>query len=118
MSHLQKITLSSDRLIEAQLLLLLQIKSSHGYELIQRLNDADFTIEEVDPATIYRHLRRMDKEELVKSHWETGPSGPGRRLYTITKSGEELLSQWTINIKQQKEKLSNFLKTYEQYHNS
>ncbi|GAB6180856.1 hypothetical protein JCM14036_21750 [Desulfotomaculum defluvii] len=115
MSHLLKATLSSDRLIEAQLLLLLQLKSSHGYELIQRLNDADFTIGEVDPATIYRHLRRMDKEELVNSRWETGPSGPGRRLYTITKNGEALLSQWVVNIQEQKEKLSNFLKTYEQH---
>lgn len=109
------INLPSDRLIEAQLLLLLQIKPSHGYELIQRLNDSDFTLGEVDPATVYRHLRRMDKEDLVKSHWETGPSGPGRRLYTITNNGEVLLAQWTASIRQQREKLENFIKTYEQY---
>lgn len=108
-------SLSSDRLIEAQLLLLLQLKPSHGYELIQRLNESDFTTGEVDPATVYRHLRRMDKDQLVKSHWEAGPSGPGRRLYTITNLGQGLLDQWAVSIKCQKEKLENFLRTYEQY---
>lgn len=110
------ISLPSDRLIEAQLLLLLQLKPSHGYELIQRLNDSEFTLGEVDPATVYRHLRRMDKDALVKSHWETGPSGPGRRLYTITNNGEALLGQWTESIRQQKEKLEKFIKIYEHYY--
>lgn len=101
-----------ERLIQPQLLLLLGLKSAHGYELIQRLNEANFTAGEVDPATVYRNLRRMNKEGLVNSHWEAGPTGPGRRCYTITTQGKEILENWVESIRQQKEKLEFFLKLY------
>lgn len=107
--------LSLDRIIEAQLLLLLGLKPSHGYEIIQRLNEADFAHGEIEPATVYRHLRRMDKEGLVQSHWEAGSSGPGRRLYALTDRGQEVLKLWSVSIKLQTEKLQNFLRTYAEF---
>lgn len=105
----------AERLIQPQLLLLLGIKPAHGYELIQRLNEADFTTGEVDPATVYRNLRRMDKDGLVTSHWEAGPSGPGRRLYVLTSLGKDTLQASSISIRQQKENLEKFLQTYNQF---
>ena len=79
-----ELTIPHERSIQAELLLLLGQRSSHGYELIQRLNEAEFKSGEADAATVYRNLRRMDKEGLIKSHWEVGESGPGRRLYDLT----------------------------------
>ncbi|HZK85866.1 MAG TPA: PadR family transcriptional regulator [Desulfosporosinus sp.] len=101
-----------DRTIQAELLLLLGQQPSHGYELIQRLNGADFKSGEADPATVYRNLRRMDKDGLIKSHWEVGESGPGRRLYELTPQGLEALKVWTNYLAEQKAKLENFLNTY------
>lgn len=103
-----------ERLIQPQLLLLLGLKPAHGYELIQRLNEADFTSGEVDAATVYRNLRRMDNDGLVTSHWEAGPSGPGRRLYMITPLGKDTLQAWAEGIRQQIEKLVIFLQVYMQ----
>ena len=79
-----ELTIPIERSIQAELLLLLGQRPSHGYELIQRLNEADFKSGEADAATVYRNLRRMDKDGLIKSHWEVGESGPGRRLYELT----------------------------------
>ena len=109
-----EMSLSLERLIQAELLLLLGQKPSHGYELIQRLNDSEFKSAEVDAATVYRNLRRMDKEGLIKSQWEAGESGPGRRLYQLTTRGEESLMVWAKFIIQQKIKLENFLEAYRQ----
>ncbi|MCO5387141.1 PadR family transcriptional regulator [Desulfosporosinus sp.] len=107
-----------ERSIQAELLLLLGQKASHGYELIQRLNDADFKSGEADTATVYRNLRRMDKDGLINSHWEVGESGPGRRLYQLTPQGVESLKIWVQYISQQKAKLEIFLQAYSQYEES
>jgi poly-beta-hydroxybutyrate-responsive repressor len=73
------------------LLFLLYRKPAHGYELIQRLHDMGLQGGDADPATIYRNLRRLEEEQLVASHWETGHSGPARRLYHLTPAGEQAL---------------------------
>jgi len=103
---------ASERLIQAQLLLLLAEKPAHGYELIQRLNEADFADGEVDVATVYRNLRRMDQEGLLDSRWEAGPAGPARRLYTLTPRGRQVLHAWAVEVQQQMERLENFLRRY------
>lgn len=107
-----------ERSIQAELLLLIGQRPSHGYELIQRLNATDFKSGEADAATVYRNLRRMDKDGLIISHWEVGESGPGRRLYKLTQLGEESLKVWARYIAQQKEKLENFLQAYFQFEES
>lgn len=107
--------LPAERMIQPHLLLLLGQKPAHGYELIQRLNEAAFTDAEVDPATVYRNLRRMDREGLVSSRWEAGPAGPARRLYALTPRGEEFLQAWAIRIQRHKEKLESFLQEYHVY---
>ena len=113
-----ELTIPIERTIQAELLLLLGQRPSHGYELIQRLNEADFKSGEADAATVYRNLRRMDKEGLIKSHWEVGESGPGRRLYKLTPQGEASLKVWAKYIAQQKVKLEIFLQVYFQFEDS
>ncbi|MDR3539396.1 MAG: PadR family transcriptional regulator [Desulfosporosinus sp.] len=107
-----------ERSIQAELLLLLGQRPSHGYELIQRLNETNFTSGEADAATVYRNLRRMDKDGLINSHWEVGESGPGRRLYELTPHGEAALKVWAQYIAQQKTNLENFMQAYLQLEKS
>jgi poly-beta-hydroxybutyrate-responsive repressor len=113
-----ELTIPIERSIQAELLLLLGQRPSHGYELIQRLNEADYKNGEADAATVYRNLRRMDKDGLIKSHWEVGKSGPGRRLYELTLQGEESLKVWANYLAQQKTNLENFLQAYFRFEES
>ena len=74
-------------------LLVLKQWKLHGYLILQQLNNMGFR--DVDHATLYRELRRLEREGYVDSVWETDGSGPARRVYSITDSGEDILQGWT-----------------------
>jgi len=79
-------------LLVPYVLLFLKNWSAHGYQILQTLTLLGFAT--VDPATVYRTLRQMEREGLVLSSWETGGAGPARRTYQITANGEQILNQW------------------------
>lgn len=67
------------------LLLLLAEGTSHGYELLDQLSSLGLS--QPDPGGLYRCLRAMDEEGLVRSAWEPSTSGPARRTYELTDEG-------------------------------
>ena len=93
-------------------LLVLKQWNLHGYLILQQLNQMGFT--NVDHATLYRELRRLEKEGFVASEWETGESGPARRVYTITDAGEEMLSGWTEVVSGYQRMINGFFDLYSQ----
>ncbi|MDI6710039.1 MAG: helix-turn-helix transcriptional regulator [Bacillota bacterium] len=103
-----------ERFMQPCLLLLLQRRSTHGYELIQNLDEFGFSEGEADPGSVYRHLRRLEDDGLVTSEWQTQESGPAKRLYRLTPDGEEVLSAWARTIARNKARLENFLARYQE----
>ncbi|MGO8950855.1 MAG: helix-turn-helix transcriptional regulator [Ktedonobacterales bacterium] len=79
-------------------LLLLRDLSSYGYDLMKALATFGFVM--LNPGPLYRMLRQMEKEGLVQSSWDTSRQGPARRLYSITKAGEEYLKIWGNSLEQ------------------
>lgn len=71
------------------LLLLLAEGTSHGYELLAQVGELG--LRDVDPGGLYRCLRAMDEEGLVRSRWEPSTSGPARRTYELTEEGRDWL---------------------------
>jgi len=67
----------------------------------------------VEPGTIYRNLRRMEKEGFVSSKWEAAESGPARRKYAITGEGIKALQEAVLKLKQQKRQIEDFLAEYD-----
>ncbi|HBX22153.1 MAG TPA: PadR family transcriptional regulator [Desulfotomaculum sp.] len=98
-------------MIQPMLLLLILKKPTHGYELIQSFN-ALHEDEIVEPGTIYRNLRRMEKEGFVLSNWEATETGPARRNYAITRAGLKALQGAVLKLKQQKKEIEDFLTEY------
>jgi poly-beta-hydroxybutyrate-responsive repressor len=97
-------------LLVPYVLLFLKNWSAHGYQILQTLTMLGFAA--VDPATVYRTLRQMEKEGLVSSSWQTGTAGPARRTYRITTSGEEFLSQWAEALGAYQRFLDRFFELY------
>ena len=93
-------------------LLVLKQWNLHGYLILQQLNQMGFT--DVDHATLYRELRRLEKEGFVASEWETGNSGPARRVYSITATGEQMLRGWTDVVSGYQRMITGFFDLYAQ----
>ncbi len=91
-------------------LVILREERSHGYELLERIEE--FGFEEINPGTLYRTLRRMEKEGLCKSEWDTSVSGPARRVYSVTESGEAHLDSWAEGCKKYQQVLEAFSQAY------
>ena len=93
-------------------LLVLKQWSLHGYLILQQLERMGFA--GVDHATLYRELRRLEREGFVASEWETGESGPARRVYSITDAGEEVLRGWTDVVSGYQRMINGFFDLYAQ----
>ena len=93
-------------------LLVLKQWSLHGYLILQQLNRMGFA--EIDHATLYRELRRLEGQGLVASEWETSGSGPARRVYRITGAGEEMLLGWTEVVSGYQRMINGFFDLYAQ----
>jgi PadR family transcriptional regulator PadR len=98
--------------IQPWILLLLDERPSHGYELLERLH-AGSPDTPADTALLYRSLRQMETDGLVRSGWETGGSGPPRRLYEMTSEGVGCLHAWASNLRRTRERLDEFIAVYE-----
>lgn len=92
------------------LLLSLKDWSLHGYKLIQELTQYGFT--SIDQGNVYRTLRQLEKDNLIKSEWDTTTSGPAKRIYSITEAGETYLSTCTDALEQYQSIINRFFTIY------
>lgn len=80
-------------LLSSSLLAFLRRWNAYGYQLVQELGKAG--LPGFDSTTVYRTLRQLEKAGLVSSFWDTSESGPARRRYSLTRTGETFLDLWT-----------------------
>ena len=94
-------------------LVLLEEESSHGYELMERIEE-EFGFEQINPGSVYRALRQMEHEGLCQSEWETpsAEGGPARRVYAITETGEAYLEAWAKACKDYQQVMDEFARVY------
>jgi len=93
-------------------LVLLRQWSSYGYELMDRTVELGF--ETIYPGTVYRTLRKMERDGLCESEWDTTTSsgGPARRVYSITDAGGAYLDLWVRSMEQYQQTMDDFLLAY------
>lgn len=97
------------KLIVPGILLLLKTEPTHGYDLIQKLMDLGIDEDKIDAGTVYRNLRGMEKEGLIKSKWITEGPGPAKRSYEVTPKATEEVGMWVKEVEKQKKLLGGFL---------
>jgi PadR family transcriptional regulator, regulatory protein PadR len=98
-------------LLSSTLLAYLRNWNAYGYQLVQELAKAGLPA--FDSATVYRTLRQLERAGLVSSFWDTSSSGPARRMYTLTKAGEGVLSLWVDVLSHYQSVLQRALRSYE-----
>lgn len=89
------------------LLLLLAEGTSHGYDLVEQVRALGLV--KVDAAGVYRCLRAMDEQGLLRSRWEPSTTGPARRTYVLTDEGRERLELMADELARTEDALRSFL---------
>ncbi len=80
----------------ACLLLLIEAKPAHGYELRERLSELVGAPQ--DTGQMYRSLRSLEEAGLVVSCWQGSEAGPARRTYHISEGGTRALGNLVLQI--------------------
>jgi PadR family transcriptional regulator PadR len=101
-----------ERFVEPSLLLLLRERPLHGYELLERIPELGEG--RVDIGNLYRLLRRLEDEGLVRSEWSADLPGPAKRTYELTAEGRRLLDRWAEALGEAQGTIAKFLDRYEE----
>jgi PadR family transcriptional regulator, regulatory protein PadR len=92
-------------------LLTLRDCTTYGYKLMEQT--AKFGFGAMNPGTLYRTLRNMEKDGLCQSEWDTSSgTGPPRRVYSITDAGEAYLGVWVEALEQYQRNMDFFFSLY------
>jgi poly-beta-hydroxybutyrate-responsive repressor len=92
-------------------LLAVSMQRAHGYVIEDYLRA--FGLFGITMSTLYRTLRQMEKEGFLESTWEPGPTGPARRVYTITGSGDAWLATSAAMLDAYRETINRFFGLYD-----
>ena len=99
------------RFVEPVVLLLLKEKGrSYGYDLANELQAHALTDAAIERAALYRTLRNLEANGNVVSEWETDQGGPARRVYKLTRHGEDHLQEWAAVLDHVAKSMRRFVK--------
>ncbi len=102
-----------ERFQVAAVLLLLRERPAHGYDLLERL--PELTGEErIDVGNLYRVLRTLEEQGLVRSEWDETLPGPAKRTYELTEAGGAALERWAAALADTRGRIDLFLRRYDE----
>jgi PadR family transcriptional regulator PadR len=101
-----------ERFSEPAVLLLLQERAAHGYELLEQLPSLTGD-EPVDMGNLYRFLRGLEGDAIVGSEWRDKEPGASKRVYELTADGRELLERWVAALAGVQRQIERFLARHE-----
>ena len=78
--------------IRMGILILLNKKPSHGYEIMKEINNRTKGFWQPTPGGVYPILRDLEKSGYIKGHWET-QKNRNLKIYKITQSGKAILKR-------------------------
>lgn len=98
------------RFVEPILLYLLKKRGhAYGYELVGELNTHALTDSTIERGAVYRTLRTLEENGNVISSWDVSGTGPARREYHLTPSGEYHLEEWAEVLGNLSASMANFV---------
>lgn len=105
-----------DKLTQPALLAILARGSNYGFQLISDLEHSGMVSgDSLDPAGLYRTLKRMEAAGLVCSFWDTETSSKPRRIYSITDQGHACLDNWRDTLLEYRANIDTILAGLERY---
>lgn len=84
----------TEKFLEVAILLILFEGDNYGYGITEALVGMGYETETFNTSSLYRILRRMEREGFVSSQWQESDHGPRKRVYGINASGITELENW------------------------
>jgi PadR family transcriptional regulator PadR len=97
-------------ILAAFVLLAVSLQRAHGYVIEDYLRALGLF--GITMSTLYRTLRQMEKDGFLQSTWEPGPTGPARRVYTITDAGHAWLDSSAAMLNAYRDTIDRFFGLY------
>ena len=98
------------RLVHPAVMAVLAAEPIHGYLILQRLSGMRiFCGQRPDPTGVYRVLKAMEQEGLVRSTVEATDNRPAKRCFALTASGRKCLARWGGTLQDYEESISDLL---------
>src|SRR5262249_31899324 len=91
-------------------LLAVSMERAHGYVIEDFL--AGLGLFGITMSTLYRTLRQMEKQGYLISTWEPGPTGPARRVYSLTEAGQQWLDASAAMLTAYRDTIDRFFGLY------
>ncbi|MBT2218014.1 helix-turn-helix transcriptional regulator [Virgibacillus dakarensis] len=79
--------------IDLLILSVLKNVDSYGYEISKEIKERTEGTFEIQEATLYLSLKRLEKQKAISSYWGNESHGGRRKYYAITEVGKELLQK-------------------------
>lgn len=99
-----------DKFLQPALLVVLSRGNSHGFQMINDLEKSGMVSgDSLDPAGLYRTLKRMEAGGLVTSRWDTESGSKPKRVYSITDEGRHCLGIWDETLKEYRDNIDAIL---------
>ncbi len=101
-----------DKLIQPAILVVLGEGPLHGYRLAERIGEMPILGgHKPDTSGVYRFLKTMERKGLVVSSWDTSETGPAKKCYQITPTGECCLRNWIKTLEEYREGITWLLRS-------
>ena len=81
----------------------------YGYQIAKLIEAQDKSVQMMKQGALYPVLRSLENSGLLESYVDPSITGPPRRYYKITKSGQETLDAWAKIWNQTKAFVDNLL---------
>lgn len=92
-------------------LLAVSMQRGHGYVIEDYLRTLG--LYGITMSTLYRTLRQMERDGFLESAWEPGPTGPARRVYTLTDTGRAWLDMSAAMLNAYRDTIDRFFGLYD-----
>ena len=70
----------------------------------------------MNPSVVYRALREMEAKGSVTSSWdEEQTQGPPRRVYRLTRRGNDVLGSWIGDLQDAGQRIKHLLNAYDDH---
>lgn len=95
--------------IDLLILSVLKEKDNYGYEISKTIKMRTDGMFEIQEATLYLSLKRLERQNAVSSYWGDESRGGRRKYYSITADGNKLLEQYIRDWMQTTQIVGRFL---------